>query len=217
MSEVKKIYAVIPLVAATVAIIVAIVGGISLKNENALLRNELARAEEKNRSLFVLLVKFIKQGNLSLIEISPFVSTSEAKDLTEKATQAIKSSLPFDLETEFYPSGWMGDGKFGTKYLSLKHEKSILNGKDIVATKIEYARVRINGPASIGNILIRIGGRNRAEHYWVQKILHFMQRVKLVRRLWNLNLAVLEEGNTRILLKNHLAKLFYLNNGINMS
>lgn len=139
MSEkIKRIYAIIPVVAATVAIIVAIVGGISLKNENALLRNELARAEEKNRSLFSLLVKFISQGNLSLTEISPFISTVEAKDLAEKTSEAIKSYLPFDLETQFYPSGWMGDGKFGTKYLSIKHVQSSLNGKDTVATKIEY-------------------------------------------------------------------------------
>ncbi len=128
----------IPLVAAIVAIILAIAGIVALKNENATLRSDLSRVEEKNRALFALLVKLIAQGNLTLGELSPYVSEVEAKDIATKAAEVIKASLPFDLETQFYPSGWMGDGEFGTRYLSFRHEASIVDGKDVTVIRIEY-------------------------------------------------------------------------------
>ena len=134
----KTFSKIIPLLAAIVAIILAIAGVVTLKNENATLRSDLSHAEGKNRALFALLVKLVSQGSLTLGELSPYVSEVEAKDIATKAAEIIKASLPFDLETQFYPSGWMGDGEFGTKYLSFRRERSMVDGKDVTIIRIEY-------------------------------------------------------------------------------
>jgi hypothetical protein len=128
----------IPLVAAIVAIILAFAGIVALRNENATLCSDLSRTEEKNRALFALLVKLIAPGSLTLGELSPYVSEIEAKDIATRASEVIKASLPFDLETQFYPSGWMGDGEFDTKYLSFRHEGSTVDGKAVTVIRIEY-------------------------------------------------------------------------------
>jgi hypothetical protein len=49
---------------------------------------------------------------------------------------------PFELETEYYPSGWMGDGEGneGPKYLTLTHEQATINGQPTTAIRIEYHR-----------------------------------------------------------------------------
>lgn len=139
MSKLMKTFSkTIPLVAAIVTIILTITGIVALKNENAMLRSDLYRAEEKNRALFSLLVKLVSQGNLTISDLSFYVSEGEIKDIATKAAEAIKASLPFELETQFYPSGWMGDGEFGTKYLFFRREWSTVDGKNVIVIRIEY-------------------------------------------------------------------------------
>ncbi len=155
----KKLYKTIPLVAAVVAIIVAITGIVAVRNENAMLRSDLARAEEKNRALFSLLVKLVSQGSLTLGELSPYVSEAEARDIATKAAETIKASLPFDLETQFYPSGWMGDGESGTEYLSFRHEGSTVDDKDVTVIRIEYRQ----GPKGWAGIYWQYPDKNWGE------------------------------------------------------
>ena len=75
---------------------------------------------------------------MTLGELSPYLSEVEVKNIATKAAEIIKVSLPFALETQFYPSGWMGDGEFGTKYLSFRHEASMVDGRDVMIIRIEY-------------------------------------------------------------------------------
>lgn len=46
----------------------------------------------------------------------------------------------FELETEYYPSGWMGDGEDGTKYLTVTHEQATVNNQATTAIRIDYHR-----------------------------------------------------------------------------
>ena len=149
----------IPLVAAIIAIIVSIAGIIALKNENTTLRSDLSRAEEKNRALFALLVKLVSQGSLTLGELAPYVSEVEAKHIANKAAEAIKASLPFDLETQFYPSGWMGDGEFNTKYLSFMRKWSTVDDKEVMVIRIEYSQ----GPKGWAGIYWQYPDKNWGE------------------------------------------------------
>jgi hypothetical protein len=48
--------------------------------------------------------------------------------------------LPMALTSEFFPSGWMGDGEAGGKYLSVSKIGANVNGKNKIATKITYRR-----------------------------------------------------------------------------
>ncbi len=49
---------------------------------------------------------------------------------------------PFELESQYYPSGWMGDGagETGPKYLTATHEQATINGQATTAIRIEYHR-----------------------------------------------------------------------------
>jgi len=46
--------------------------------------------------------------------------------------------FPFDLETQYFPSGWMGDGKYGEKYLSIINESVLISGQRYVTLRFEY-------------------------------------------------------------------------------
>lgn len=46
--------------------------------------------------------------------------------------------LPFDINAHYIPSGWMGDGEFGKKYLSILNESMDMNGELVLATRIHY-------------------------------------------------------------------------------
>jgi hypothetical protein len=134
----KQLPTFVPWLAALIAIVLAISNYVSLKNENAMLRMELERVKEQNKNIFILIVKLISQGNLTLGEISPYLSEIETKSIESKIAESIRATLPFHLETQFYPSGWMGDGKFGTQYLSLRTESANVNGNNTTATRFEY-------------------------------------------------------------------------------
>lgn len=57
--------------------------------------------------------------------------------------QAPKASptqfLPFALDARFFPSGWMGDGKLGKKYLMLEFMSADVNGETRMVTRIDYS------------------------------------------------------------------------------
>jgi hypothetical protein len=49
-----------------------------------------------------------------------------------------QSPYPASVESLFYPSGWMGDGRQGSRYVTLSHVSDTVAGKGLVATRIEY-------------------------------------------------------------------------------
>jgi len=46
--------------------------------------------------------------------------------------------FPFPLTSEYFPSGWMGDGEQGEKYLSVTKVSVDVAGQNKIATKIVY-------------------------------------------------------------------------------
>jgi len=124
--------------AAVVAIVLFIVHIASLQADSSTLAVELDNCREKNKAMFDLLVSLVSGGNVSIKELSPFLTESETQDIETKAADRIKTSLPFDLTTQFFPSGWMGDGSSDSGYISMRRVPSVIDGEDVVATRIEY-------------------------------------------------------------------------------
>lgn len=52
--------------------------------------------------------------------------------------EAGRSFEPFVLDSRFFPSGWMGDGKYGEKHLTLESVSSDVNGEQKIALRVEY-------------------------------------------------------------------------------
>ena len=60
---------------------------------------------------------------------------------TEQLVPAPKQpllSLPVALDTLFFPSGWMGDGRLGTKHVTLRGEAAQVDDRTAAATMIAY-------------------------------------------------------------------------------
>lgn len=136
--------------AALATIIVCVNLYADLKAENERLKTEIQSAREKNRVMYDILVKFVSHGNITIGELSPLLSDAEIKNIAERASKEVRVSLPFVLETEFYPSGFMGDGEYGEKYLTLRHENTTIEGNAVTCARIEY----------------RQGPKNWAAIYW---------------------------------------------------
>jgi hypothetical protein len=48
-------------------------------------------------------------------------------------------TYPFPLDSKFFPSGWMGDGRQGTKYLVLTFVSADVNGENRIVNRIDYS------------------------------------------------------------------------------
>lgn len=110
----------------------------NLKNQVTNLQTQLGNANEDYRRLWDLLITKTSQGDISIGEVEKFLSQKQAEAVVEQVGLVVLSSLPFKLETQFVPSGWMGDGEQGTTYLSLSSVTNNVNGVDKVVTRIEY-------------------------------------------------------------------------------
>jgi len=93
--------------------------------------------EEKALALQLLIAK-TSSGDITPSDLTKYLSPEQAQAIVEQAGIDIKTNLPFDLETQFVPSNWMGDGEGGTQYLSLKHISTDVNGNEKVVTRLEY-------------------------------------------------------------------------------
>ncbi len=80
------------------------------------------------------------------------------KAIIEEHPIALKA--PFLVENYFYPSGFMGDGEIGNKYISLTHERMDVNGLKKVVTKISYNP----GPKGWGGIYWQYPENNWGKH-----------------------------------------------------
>jgi hypothetical protein len=130
-----------------VALAVGIAGLVDMRNEVASLRTELASSKAqynelkaKNERIFSLLVALVKDGALTLETLKPFVTPSEASEISAKAAKSQKEQLPFALDSKFYPSGWMGDGEFGQEFIQLRRRPATIEGQETTAISIIYRK-----------------------------------------------------------------------------
>ena len=70
------------------------------------------------------------------IQIYPHLR-ADTQDQTKEAS-APQPRVPLGLETQFYPSGWMGDGKYGKEHISLSRTAMDVRGETKVVVRIEY-------------------------------------------------------------------------------
>jgi len=67
-------------------------------------------------------------------------TTSGKVSQTSAATQESRPLFnSIVLDSRFFPSGWIGDGKHGTKYLSLEPKNTDINGESRIALRIVYS------------------------------------------------------------------------------
>lgn len=118
----------IKLIAALIAILTFFGDYVVQRIENRILLRERVRIEEKNKELHSVLVNLVSKGNVTMLEISPFISDVEARDIANKVVKTTNVSLPFGIEDRFHPSGWMGDGELGTQYINFRHVSSTTEG-----------------------------------------------------------------------------------------
>lgn len=102
------------------------------------LQAQLDDEKRLNDKLFALLVAKTSDGAISPTDLAQFLSQSQVETIVQQAGIDIKTKLPFYLDTQFIPSGWMGDGKQGTTYVSLSSVSVDFNGTGKVVTKFEY-------------------------------------------------------------------------------
>jgi hypothetical protein len=121
---------------------------LDLNNQVRELHMKLDDEKRLNEKLFALLVAKTSDGTISPTDLGQFLSQSQVETIVQQAGIDIKTKLPFYLETQFIPSGWMGDGEQRTTFISLSSVKVDFNGTEKVVTKFEYRP----GPKGWGGI-----------------------------------------------------------------
>lgn len=142
-----KVWGVIGALGVLIALFVSIAELMDMRNEAAELRLKLEsvkadheEVKSKNQRLFSLVVKLIKDGSVSLGELVPFVTSAQASELSEEVSKSQKEQFPFYLGSQFFPSGWMGDGEAGTKYLGFRTRVAAVDGKEAPVIEIIYQK-----------------------------------------------------------------------------
>ena len=125
--QARNIWTIVVSVGVVLALGVSIAQLVDMRNESAELRSELTAMKlqnddlkAKNERLFTLVVSLVKDGAVALEILKPFITEVEASEISKEVAEFQKEQLPFALDTKFYPSGWMGDGEYGEKYVSYK-------------------------------------------------------------------------------------------------
>lgn len=84
-----------------------------LTSENRELKNKVYVLEKYTE----LVVKLINEGKVSMKDIASFLPEEETEKVGEKASARL--SFPVNVDIYFYPSGWMGDGEYGERFITL--------------------------------------------------------------------------------------------------
>lgn len=134
----KRIIVMLPVVAATIVVISFGLDYLGLRSDVRSLDDSLVDCRDRNSSLISLAASMVSDGRANLSDLLPLLSEAQAEELTYEVEQAVELALPVTLGSYYYPSGWMGDGKFGDKYISIRHVTESFDGRDVIAMKIEY-------------------------------------------------------------------------------
>ncbi len=68
--------------------------------------------------------------------------TTDNQSRLETPAQSGESESSFEafvLDSRFFPSGWMGDGKYGDKHLTIAPVSSTISGEQMIALQVEYS------------------------------------------------------------------------------
>jgi hypothetical protein len=101
---------------------------------------ELVAEKERNRRAFELLKNSTSEGRIAQADLVKYLSEDDAAQIVRGAGIQITASLPFPLETQFFPSGWMGDGESGTTFISLARKPMPVNGESKIVVEIHYRK-----------------------------------------------------------------------------
>jgi hypothetical protein len=112
--------------------------------------------KSKNERLFALVVSFVKDGAVALDILKPFITEVEASEISKKVAESANEQFPFALDTKFYPSGWMGDGEEGEKYVSIQRRPGSINDVNTTVIQISYKK----GPKGWAGIYWQFPGGN---------------------------------------------------------
>jgi len=145
--QARNIWTIVVSVGVVLALGVSIAQLVDMRNESAELRSELTAMKlqnddlkAKNERLFTLVVSLVKDGAVALEILKPFITEVEASEISKEVAEFQKEQLPFALDTKFYPSGWMGDGEYGEKYVSYKRRPGSINNNSTTVIQISYRK-----------------------------------------------------------------------------
>lgn len=145
--QARKIWTIVMRVGVLLALGVSIAQLIDMRNETSGLRSELTAIKlhcddlkTKNERLFALVVSLVKDGAVALEILKPFITEGEASEISKEVAEFQKEQLPFALDTKFYPSGWMGDGEYGEKYVGYKRRPGSINNKGTTVIQLSYRK-----------------------------------------------------------------------------
>lgn len=145
--HVKNIWTIVVGVGVVLALGVSVAKLVDMRNETALLKSELTTIKmqnddlkAKNERLFTLVVSLVKDGAVAMEILKPFITEVEASEISKKVADSQKEQLPFALDTKFYPSGWMGDGQDGERYVSYRRRPGSINNQSTTVIQLSYRR-----------------------------------------------------------------------------
>jgi len=144
-TRIKRAVTIVSGLVACTALIIGIAEIVDKRNEAATLRAELVSLEAQcndirntNERLFSLAVTLVSDGAMPLKSLKPFLSQSELHRVSQAAAEKRREELPFQLEGKFHPSGWMGDGELGERYVSYQVLPMEVNGRQVAAAELKY-------------------------------------------------------------------------------
>jgi hypothetical protein len=135
----QRLAALVGLLVGMTALVTFIVNYSSAKNDLDAANRELVAEKERNRRAFSLLERSTAEGRIDQSDLVEYLSKDDATSIVQGAGRQIVASTPFPLETQFFPSGWMGDGVSGTIYLSVRKIAISSDTTAALALEIRYS------------------------------------------------------------------------------
>lgn len=129
------------------ALVLAVVDVVDKRNEVATLRAEVSNLNlsqetirAQNERLFQLAVGVVKDGQIPLQTLQPFLLPAEIKQVSDQASALRKEVLPIDVDAAFFPSGWMGDGEAGERFVNFGRSQIEGTGDTRPAVEITFRK-----------------------------------------------------------------------------
>lgn len=137
------------------ALLIAISDVVDKRSEVATLRAEVSSLKlshdtirAQNERLFQLAVGVVKDGQIPLLTLQPFLLPGEIKQVSEQVSAFRRETLPVDIDAAYYPSGWMGDGESGKRFVVITRKLIPGTGNNRSTVEVTF----LNGPTGWAGI-----------------------------------------------------------------